>query len=173
MRQARNLTDRRTEFAVSVDAPFTVSPKQGFVEGNSSTPLTVTFAPPEARNYETTLTLTYGSGQTATVLLNGVAVSAEVHLDTSLAVMDPTYITLTSQSKVLLHNRSDQPVRFCWKGLVDLDHEAAERQRLCAELDRLFQIERKSLEEGDWEDRCGVGDSCSRSRWGRWWLSLA
>jgi hypothetical protein len=99
-----------------VEAPFTVLPTRGVIEGNGSVQLTLTFSPPEARSYASKLEVTCSSGeQSFGVQVSGSAASADVHLDTSLAALGATYITLTSQNKVLLHNRGDVPVRFSWK----------------------------------------------------------
>ncbi len=63
-------------------------------------------------------TVTYNGGEsTCSVVLSGSSVSSEVHLDTSVAALGATYITLTSQSKVVLQNRSNMPVKFAWKVL--------------------------------------------------------
>ena len=114
--QVRNLTERRTEFSVKCDAPFGVSPAGGFIDGNGSVQLVASFTPPESRNYEANLTLTCGAGETPlTMVLSGGASSADVFLDTSLSSLGATYITLTSQNKVMLHNRGDVPVKFSWK----------------------------------------------------------
>ena len=60
--------------------------------------------------------VTYSGGESScSVVLSGSSVSSEVHLDTSVSALGATYITLTSQNKVVLQNRSNMPVKFAWK----------------------------------------------------------
>ena len=114
-------------------------------------PLVVADTTTEARNYEAVLSMSYGVDQSAHVVLHGSAGSADVHLDTSLASLDATYITLTSQTRVVVRNNSDVPVNFSWKGLADEDREEDERRRLFSELDRMYSYEREALESQEWQ----------------------
>ena len=152
----RNVGDRATTFLLSTQAPFAASPAEGHVEAGATFQATVTFTPDEARDYASTLVVQCGGGggtaeEWMQVALRGSAENVNVHLSTHVLQLDPAYITLSTQSTLKLHNRSDVPVRFSWNSFSCANEETNERDRLHGELGRMEDVELENTSTRDFQ----------------------
>lgn len=144
----RNVGDAPAQFVLSTDAPFSVEPRTGTVGVEESCQIAVAFVPTEARDFGGELVVQYaGDGPTVFVDLRGSAENINVSLSVGQVKLAPAYITLTTQSRVKIYNRSDVPVKFEWRSLQRRESEEAERERLRLELDRMETMERRKINE--------------------------
>ena len=60
--------------------------------------------------------------------LHGSAVDVNVRLDRSSLTLESTYLGLSSQRTVVLHNRSNVVVHYQWKAFASELEENAKRQ---------------------------------------------
>ena len=54
------------------------------------------------------------------VALNGAGEIADVGISEDLVLLEPTYISLSSQKTIKIYNRSDVPVTFRWKSCSEV-----------------------------------------------------
>ena len=158
----RNVGDRGSRFLLKAGAPFSVTPESGFLAVGDTMQVTVSFAPQEARQYAGELVVQYEDGSAVSVELHGVSENMNVHLNAGLVELTPAYISLSTQTRVTVHNDSDIPVKFSWKAYALEHQEEAERLRLLGELDRMEEMERKSVDDAFADHMAagaGAGDS--------------
>jgi hypothetical protein len=82
------------------------------------------------------------------VALEGAAEDVDVALSEPAVTLDSTYISLSSQRVIRIHNHSEIPVKFCWKNCADEGEEAEERARLHTELMMMWRDEEQRIEVG-------------------------
>ena len=122
-----------------------VSPREGTVPVGGNMQITIRFKPYEGKQYKGRLVVSYSEGLTMVVNLEGRAHDANVFLDTNGVSMPKTYITLTSQKRFRLYNRSGMPVEYCWKAIHTRSFENEERLKLCEKLQELYERERQTI----------------------------
>ena len=67
-------------------------------------------------------------GEEVYTQLYGTAINVNVTLDRSSLVLDDTYLSLSSQRSVIIHNRSDVVVHYQWKAFASELEEDFRRQ---------------------------------------------
>ena len=135
----RNLGDKPATYVLQVPPPFSVSPQQGTVPVKGNLQVTLAFSPSSSRAFEGELRVGYDDGSAAFVAVSGEGHDVDVALDSGLALLDATYISLRSETTVRLANRSEVPVHFDWRALAVPAQEAEERQRLLVQLAELAE----------------------------------
>ncbi|NWS21903.1 HYDIN protein, partial [Pachyramphus minor] len=66
--------------------------------------------------------------------LHGSAVNVHIRLDRNSMTVEKTYITLSNESTLRIHNHSNVPARFQWKAFATQEEEEQLKQRLCHRL---------------------------------------
>ena len=132
----RNTGTCASEFRLSVPPPFHVLPERGFVEVDQNLPVTLSFAPSEARAYSCDMIVAYAQGGfEAAVAVTAAGHDVAVNLSHGSVAFPATYVTLSDNRRVVLKNASELPVTFSWKAFRDADAERDARARRHAELD--------------------------------------
>lgn len=62
-------------------------------------------------------------GEEVVIELTGNAVDANVRLEKSQLKLEPTYITMSTQQTITIHNRSDIVVHYQWKRYATANEE--------------------------------------------------
>eukprot|EP00922_Rhytidocystis_sp_ex-Travisia-forbesii_P010524 GHVS01015412.1.p1 GENE.GHVS01015412.1~~GHVS01015412.1.p1 ORF type:complete len:404 (+),score=39.73 GHVS01015412.1:134-1345(+) len=121
----RNIGDKPTSFILSVRPPFDLSVHEGYLDVNDSLQVTVWFRPLRAEAYERVISLQCDSGLRLTSRVRGRGDNADVQFSHRQLLMDTTYVALTSQRRVKIHNNTDVSIDFVWKGFscAEEDHE--------------------------------------------------
>ena len=104
-------------------SPFSVSPSTATLEVNACMQINIEFTPTKIGDHTAELLLRYNMGEEIYTQLYGSARDANVRLDRSSIMMEDTYISLSSQRSVVLHNRSDVVVHFEWKAFASTMEE--------------------------------------------------
>ena len=68
------------------------------------------------------------SGEDVAIELSGNAVDANVRLEKTLLKLDTTYITMSTQQTITIHNRSNIVVHYHWKKFATLAEENNTKQ---------------------------------------------
>lgn len=88
----------------------------------------IDFTPTKIGDHTAELLLRYDTGEEVYTQLYGSARDANVRLDRSSITMEDTYIGLSSQRSVTLHNRSDVVVHFEWKAFASKMEEDMQKE---------------------------------------------
>ena len=125
----RNVGNADAKFAVDVQAPFSVWPTHGILPVGENMQVSVDFQPSKCDDFTGELTVKYDSGDLIVVGLHGTAQDVNVRLDKNSIRIEDTYITMSNQRTVTLHNRSDIIVHFAWKRFATADEEQQQKLR--------------------------------------------
>lgn len=68
------------------------------------------------------------------VSLYGAAVDLNIRLDKNSLIIEKTYISLSSQRTVTIHNRSNIIAHFQWKVFATQEEEEREKNRFVAKI---------------------------------------
>jgi hydrocephalus-inducing protein len=98
--------------------------------------VTIDFQPLKCGDYKKELIISYDSAETLFVNLYGAAQDVNVRLDKNSIRIEDTYITMSNQRTITLHNRSDIIVHFEWKKYATLEEEEHQKLRELANLNR-------------------------------------
>ncbi len=142
----RNVGEVDAKFALRAEAPFSVSPSEGFVPVGASVQVNVSFDPRVCGEVEDAIEVMYENGESAYVSVRGSAADVDVGLSSPVVNFMAPYITLTSQNTVKVQNRSDVTVAFNWSAFATVAEEREEQERLRDELLRLEQEEYAAME---------------------------
>lgn len=110
------------------DSPFSVTPSTATLEVNTCMQVDIGFTPSKIGDHTGELVLRYNSGEEVFTQLYGSARDTNVRLDRSSITMEDTFIGLSSQRSVVLHNRSDVVVRFEWKAFPSKMEEDMQKE---------------------------------------------
>ncbi|XP_072277434.1 hydrocephalus-inducing protein homolog [Pyxicephalus adspersus] len=130
----RNLGNRQACFQLLTQRPFSVEPVSGTLDIGDSMQVTVEFQPLEVGDHRQDLLIHYDTGEDICVGLYGTATDTNVRLDKNALTVEKTFLSLTSQKTVTIHNRSDIITHFQWKKFATPQEEEAQRQRFCSDL---------------------------------------
>ena len=109
-------------------SPFSVSPSVATLEVNACMQINVGFTPAKIGDHAGELVLRYDTEEEVYTQLYGSARDVNVRLDRSSITMEDTFIGLSSQRLVVLHNRSDVVVHFKWKAFASEMEEDMQKE---------------------------------------------
>ena len=109
-------------------SPFSVSPSTATLDINACMQVNIDFTPTKTGDHTGELVLRYNTGEEVYTQLYGSARDTNVRLDRSSITMEDTYIGLSSQRSVVLHNRSDVVVHFEWKAFSSKMEEDMQKE---------------------------------------------
>jgi hydrocephalus-inducing protein len=130
----RNIGDKSSKFLLKTRPPFSTSILDGYLEVGASMQVDVLFKPDRVQQYEGELVLAYGDGIEAYVSLHGSAENVEIAFSESRVVMNDTFIALSTQSTIMVHNHSDVPVDFSWRAFPTIEEEIGQKLKLQVQL---------------------------------------
>lgn len=129
----------------SMNKEFEVGGEEISMQPGASQMIEVFFTPPTGDLITGELEVSFKDGPKCYIEVSGSGKNVSVSLSTPSVALDPSYISLTSQSTVRIKNDSEIPIQFSWKSFsTELDEER-ERRRLLLEIDRMEEIERGQL----------------------------
>lgn len=109
-------------------SPFLVSPSVATLEVNACMQINIGFTPAKIGDHSGELVLRYDTEEEVYTQLYGSARDVNVRLDRSSITMEDTFIGLSSQRLVVLHNRSDVVVHFEWKAFASEMEEDVQKE---------------------------------------------
>ena len=108
--------------------PFYISPDHGILPIGENMQVSIDFQPSKCGEYKKELVVSYDSSESVYVFLYGSAQDVNVRLDKNSLRIEDTYITMSNQRTVTIHNRSDIIVHYEWKRFATIEEE--EHQKL-------------------------------------------
>ncbi|CAK9097734.1 Hydrocephalus-inducing protein (Protein Hy-3) [Durusdinium trenchii] len=108
----RNVGEKPTKFLLKVPPPFSTSIQDGYLEVGEIMQVDVVFRPDKAEPYEREMVVIYGDGIEAYVSLRGRAENVNVTFSASQLQLEDTFIALSTQKTIVIHNNSEIPVQL-------------------------------------------------------------
>ena len=96
----------------------------------------IDFQPLKCGDYEKELVICYDSNETIYSKLYGAAQDINVRLDKNSIRAEDTYITMTNQRTVTIHNRSDIIIHYEWKKFATAEEEEQQKLKTISILNR-------------------------------------
>lgn len=96
----------------------------------------VEFEPMRTGNHENEMIICYETGENIYIKLYGVAQDVNVRLDKNTMHIEDTYITMSNQRSVQIHNRSEVIVKYEWKKYATLLEEDQQKLKTIVNLNR-------------------------------------
>ena len=98
--------------------------------------VTVDFQPMKCGNYEKELIINYDTNENVYIKLYGGTQDINVRLDKNSIRIEDTYITMTNQRTIAIHNRSDIIVHYEWKKYATAEEEEQQKFKAVSILNR-------------------------------------
>lgn len=98
--------------------------------------VTVDFQPLKSGEFKKDLMINYDSNEIVYVSMYGSSQDINVRLDKNSLRIEDTYITMTNQRSVTIHNRSDIIVHYEWKKFATIEEEEQQKLKEMANLNR-------------------------------------
>ncbi|XP_039238978.1 hydrocephalus-inducing protein homolog, partial [Pipra filicauda] len=115
----RNTGNLEASYSLSTESPFTVSPATGTLDIGEAMQVTVEYHPREIGHHSTSLAVHCDIVDEDThTRLHGKAKDFNIGLEKYSLEFDKTYLTLSSQRTMLIHNRTNITARFQWKAFA-------------------------------------------------------
>ncbi|XP_054026269.1 hydrocephalus-inducing protein homolog [Dryobates pubescens] len=127
-----NLGPREAHYSLSTGSPFSAAPSGGALGAGAAVQLTVEFLPLQSGEHHGALTLHSDTGGDLHTSLHGTAQEVNIRLDRSCLALGKTFLSLSQQGTVLIHNGSDVAAHFQWKACGE--QEEQQQQRLVAKM---------------------------------------
>jgi hydrocephalus-inducing protein len=108
--------------------PFMISPDHGILPIGENMQVTLDFQPTKVGDYKSDLIINYDSSESIFVSLYGAAQDVNVRLEKNSIRLEDTFITMSNQRTVTIHNRSNIIVHYIWKKFATFEEE--EQQKL-------------------------------------------
>uniref|UniRef100_G3VZI4 HYDIN axonemal central pair apparatus protein n=1 Tax=Sarcophilus harrisii TaxID=9305 RepID=G3VZI4_SARHA len=140
----RNIGNREAVFHIQIRSPFSIEPSVGIVRVGDTMQLAVDFEPLLLGDHSEKLIVNYDTGEKVCVSLYGAGADMNIRLDKNSLIIEKTYISLSNQRNIIIHNRSNIIAHFQWKVHATQEEEDKEKARLC---DNLTKEEEKKTEE--------------------------
>ncbi|XP_059006937.1 hydrocephalus-inducing protein homolog [Mustela lutreola] len=132
----RNIGNRDAVFHMKTHRPFSVEPSSGTLNVGESMQLEVDFEPQTAGSHSKRLIVHYDTGEKVFLSLYGAAIDMNIRLDRNSLILEKTYISLSSQRIITIHNRSNIIAHFQWKIFATQEEEDREKFRVCDDLSK-------------------------------------
>ncbi|XP_076989079.1 hydrocephalus-inducing protein homolog isoform X4 [Tamandua tetradactyla] len=140
----RNIGKKDAVFHLKTCRPFSVEPSVGTLNVGETMQLEVEFEPQTVGNHSERLIVDYDTGEKVFISLYGAAIDLNIRLDKNSLIIEKTYISLSSQRTITIHNRSNIIAHFQWKIFATQEEEDREKHRVC---DDLTKEERNETDE--------------------------
>eukprot|EP01041_Mallomonas_annulata_P003640 gene3640-7257_t len=145
----QNIGASVAKFRMRPSTPAFSCPSDDFaIEPGSSQMIEIFFAPSSAVDVSGDIEVEYSKILKCYIAMTGSGKNVEVSLSTPLLVLEPAYISLSSQKTLRINNFSDIPIQFAWKSYLKTEEEEMERDRLFLEIGRMENMEQAALEQG-------------------------
>ncbi|EDL92535.1 rCG51388, partial [Rattus norvegicus] len=132
----RNIGNKDSMFHLKTRSPYSVEPTGGILNVGESMQLEVNFEPQTVGNHSGKLIVIYDTGEMVFVCLYGAAIDVNIRLDKNSLIMERTYISLSNQRSITIHNRTNIIAHFQWKVFATQEEEDKEKHRVCDDLHR-------------------------------------
>ena len=129
----------------SLTKEFSCPGEEMLIEPGASQMIELFLTPPTADPVQGEYEIEFFKGPKCYIAASGAGKNVNVSLSTPSVALEPSYISLTSQSVVKVRNQSEIPIHFKWKSFAKEADEENERARLLAEVERMEDIERATL----------------------------
>ncbi len=113
-----------------------MTPDHGILPIGENMQVTIEFQPLKCGDFFKELKICYDSNETIYSKLYGVAQDVNVRLDKNSLRIEDTYITMTNQRTITIHNRSDIIVHYEWKKYATLEEEEQQKLKTISTLSR-------------------------------------
>ncbi|CAK8990089.1 unnamed protein product [Durusdinium trenchii] len=143
----RNVGEKPTKFLLKVPPPFSTSIQDGYLEVGEIMQVDVVFRPDKAEPYEREMVVIYGDGIEAYVSLRGRAENVNVTFSASQLQLEDTFIALSTQKTIVIHNNSEIPVDFSWRAFPSIQEEISQKLKLQVQLKQEEQDEASAIQE--------------------------
>ncbi|CAE7232366.1 HYDIN [Symbiodinium sp. CCMP2456] len=143
----RNVGEKATKFLLKVPPPFSTSIQDGYLEVGEIMQVDVVFRPDKAEQYERDLLILYGDGIEAYMALKGKAENVSVTFSANQLQMEDTFIALSTQKTIVIHNNSEIPVDFSWRAFPSIQEEIGQKLKLQVQLKQEESDEAAALQE--------------------------
>lgn len=130
----RNVGEKPTKFLLKVPAPFSSSIQDGYLEVGEIMQVDVVFRPDKAEPYEREMLIIYGDGVETYVTLRGRAENVNVTFSATQLQLEDTFIALSTQKTIVIHNNSEIPVDFSWRAFPSIQEEISQKLKLQVQL---------------------------------------
>ncbi|XP_055993028.1 hydrocephalus-inducing protein homolog [Sorex fumeus] len=130
----RNIGNKEAVFHIETQRPFSIQPPVGTLRVGESMQMEVQFEPQTVGNHSQKLIVCYDTGEEVFVSLYGAAIDMNIRLDKNSLIIEKTYISLTNQRIITIHNRSKIIAHFQWKIFATQEDEEREKHRACDDL---------------------------------------
>ncbi|XP_051024710.1 hydrocephalus-inducing protein homolog [Acomys russatus] len=132
----RNIGNKDSVFRLKTQRPFSIEPTDGILNVGESMQLEVDFEPQSVGNHKEKLIVTYDTGEMVFVCLYGAAIDVNIRLDKNSLTLEKTYISLSNQRTITIHNRTNIIAHFQWKIFATQEEEDKEKYRACDDLNK-------------------------------------
>ncbi|CAF0787663.1 unnamed protein product [Brachionus calyciflorus] len=132
----RNIGNKDAKFSLKCDEPFSVVPDHGILPIGENMQVNVYFNPQKCGEYKKELSINYDSSETIFAQLYGSAQDVNVRLDKNSIHIGETYITMSNQRTISIHNRSKIRVHFQWKKFATFELEQQQKLKEIMNLNR-------------------------------------
>ena len=132
----RNVGNKDAKFSLKIEKPFSISPDHGILPVGENMQVSLDFQPLKCGEYKKELAISYDSSESVFVSLYGSAQDVNVRLDKNSLRIEDTYITMSNQRTVTIHNRSDIIVHFEWKKFATVEEEEQQKFKEVTNLNR-------------------------------------
>nr|XP_035929949.1 hydrocephalus-inducing protein homolog isoform X1 [Halichoerus grypus] len=143
----RNIGNKDAVFHMKTHRPFSVEPPAGTLNVGESMQLEVEFEPQTVGSHSERLIVHYDTGEKVFLSLYGAAIDMNIRLDRNSLIIEKTYISLSNQRTVTIHNRSNIIAHFQWKIFATQEEEEREKYRVCDDLSKKEKNETDELLE--------------------------
>ncbi|XP_044126636.1 hydrocephalus-inducing protein homolog [Bufo gargarizans] len=130
----RNIGNREACFQLRTQRPFHVEPVSGTLDVGNSMQVILEYQPTEVGDHKQELLIQYDTGEDVRVCLYGAAADVNLRLDKNSLTIEKTFLSLSNQRTVTIHNRSDVIAHFQWKEFASQQEEQQQKERFCSDL---------------------------------------
>jgi hydrocephalus-inducing protein len=109
--------------------------------------VTIEFQPLKSGDYEKELIISYDTNECVYTRLHGAAQDINVRLDKNSIRIEDTYITMTNQRVVTIHNRSDIIVHYEWKKYATIEEESQQKLKAISLIHREEENSKSKISE--------------------------
>ncbi|CAJ1447961.1 unnamed protein product [Effrenium voratum] len=156
----RNVGEKPTKFLLKVPPPFSTSIQDGYLEVGETMQVDVVFRPDKAEPYERDMLVVYGDGLESHMALKGRAENVNVTFSANQLQMEDTFIALSTQKTIVIHNNSEIPVDFSWRAFPSIQEEIGQKLKLQVQLKQEEHEEAAALQElGDDSEEESLSES--------------
>ncbi|XP_072492710.1 hydrocephalus-inducing protein homolog isoform X2 [Notamacropus eugenii] len=141
----RNIGNREAVFHIQIGSPFSAEPCVGTVSVGDTMQMAVDFEPLVLGDHSEKLIVNYDTGEKVCVSLYGAGADMNIRLDKNSLTIEKTYISLSNQRNIIIHNRSNIIAHFQWKVYATQEEEDKEKARLCDDLNKKEEKKTEAL----------------------------